>query len=51
MEKVMHNLEFEDEIMEILLLWAHELRSEFGNRSEIPYKWWIIAFMHGVVQP
>lgn len=44
-QKVMPNLEFEAEIKEILLLWADESGSEFGSRSEIPHKWWIIVFM------
>lgn len=41
----MYNLEFEAKNKEILLLWADESGSEFGSRSEIPPKWWIIAFM------
>lgn len=35
-EKVIHNLESEAEIKEILLLWADESGSGFRSRSELP---------------
>lgn len=48
-EEVIHNLESEAEIEEILLLWADESGSECGSRSELPPKWRMKVFVQDLV--